>query len=600
MRKAHYLEPLKSDRTPRYNIVFDCETQLRDRAGRQAHYWACGATCEVARWGLGEWVAYSPQAMETPEELWSYVAQTQREVGRLVVWAHNLTFDLRVSEALRYLPLGGYTLEAIVLERTAAWASFTSEHGTLTLCDLYSWLPVSLEKLAADMGRGRERINYALADVQELQRHCCNDVALTGEIVRTMLQYLDENRAGPFRPTGSGQSHAFWRRNHLPAKTVLVHEDAYALERERTAMWAGRAEAWRWGEIDGPLYEYDLNLAYCRIAAECEVPVKLLHRSGPLHNVVDIGQAAGRAHLSDVMVTTHEPIVPTGEGRRVYWPVGTFHTTLWDPEIKLLKAAGAAVYIARCWVYETAPVLSPMATWLIDQLRPDNETVPAPMKRMLKHWARTLVGRCGLRYRQWEEFGSVPQMGLSLSLMYDLDTEETTELLHVGERIMELSAMAEADSSVPQITGWVMSEARRRLWQLIQVAGPQNVIYMDTDSLIVNCDGRDALDSSRAWPTTVNLAHKAVWSAATIRGPRDMELEGKRRIAGVPVKAIRIGELTYDGEVWAGVKASLSGKQLDNVAVTRRLFEVTASDSRRIHLPGGTTRPHEVNYGTTD
>jgi hypothetical protein len=96
------------------------------------------------------------------------------------------------------------------------------------------------------------------------------------------------------------------------------------------------------------------------------------------------------------------------------------------------------------------------------------------------------------------------------------------------------------------------------------------------------------------------LVLKATWSSAHIRGPRDLELESTRRIAGIPVKAVRVGELTYDGEVWAGVKASLSGKQLDNVAVTRRTFEVTASDHRRIHLPDGSTRPHEVNYGTTD
>jgi hypothetical protein len=241
-----------------------------------------------------------------------------------------------------------------------------------------------------------------------------------------------------------------------------------------------------------------------------------------------------------------------------------------------------------------------MADWLISELDKDTSQAPAPVGRLLKHWARTLVGRCGLRYREWGDFGEVPRLGLSLSTMYDVETGEETELLHVGEKIMELAAMAEADTSVPQITGFVMSQARRQLWELVQVAGEENVAYMDTDCLIVNREGHERLEVGKLEPCCANLTHKATWASATIHGPRNIELEHERRISGVPVHAIRIGDTTFDGEVWAGVKASLSGSQLDNVAVTRRMFEVTQSDSRRVHLPDGSTRPHEVSNDPTD
>jgi hypothetical protein len=595
MRKAHYLEPLKTDSLPGRHVVFDCETRIQEKFSRKAHYWACGAAASLERDPYGSFGWQGTVSVRTPAELWQRVAGWHQGVRKLVVWAHNLTFDMRVSEALRYLPVEGYTLEAIVLERTASWASFTSPRGTLILCDLYSWLPASLEKLAADIGRGRERMNYSLADDGELHRRCMEDVDLTSEVVRRLLDYLDSQKCGPFRPTGSGQSHAFWRRNHLTPKTVLVHEDAHALERERQAMWAGRAEAWRHGEVNGPIFEHDLNLAYCRIAAECEVPVELKHRTGPMQiSHIDI-PLQNRAVLMDVEVTTKFPLVPVGEGSRVYWPVGTFTTTLWEPEVNLLGYMDAEVKILRRWIYRTAPVLQPMAQWLIAELDPQNPHTPEPMRRLLKHWARTLVGRCGLRYRQWEDFGEVPRLGLSLSIMHDLETGEQTELLHVGEKIMELSAMAESDGSVPQITGWVMSEARRRLWSLICIAGEDNVIYMDTDSLLVNREGHENLCRAERENAAYSLVHKATWTGATIRGPRDLELESTRRIAGIPAKAVRVGELTFDGEVWAGVKASLSGKQLDNVAVTQREFTLTASDKRRIHLPNGYTRPYEVN-----
>ena len=129
--------------------------------------------------------------------------------------------------------------------------------------------------MGAAVGRGRPTITYAKATDERLIEHCLNDALITVEAVGHLLEWLDGNHAGTFRPTGSGQYHAMWRRRWLPEKTVLIHGDEVALERERVAMWTGRAEAWRHGKVAGPLYEHDLNLAYCRIAACYPVPVKV-------------------------------------------------------------------------------------------------------------------------------------------------------------------------------------------------------------------------------------------------------------------------------------------------------------------------------------
>jgi hypothetical protein len=600
MRVAHYLTPLKTDRVPATHIAFDCETRLTTKYGKKAHRWDCGCATVIRRDFQGQWSQLITYPVGTPAELWAFIADCQKGQSKIVVWAHNLPFDLRISEALRYLPQFGYSLEAIVLERTAAWASFESELGKLLICDLYSWLPVSLDQLASDMGKPRPRFDYMNADRLELLKRCRDDTVLTGEIVQIILEWLDIQKAGPLRPTGGGQSHAMWRRHTLPEKTVLVHEDQHALERERRAMWAGRAEVWKHSTIEGPIYEHDLNLAYCRIAATCNVPVRLLHRKGKTPLEALDGEETGQAYLADVTVEVNKPLVPTGDDGHVLWPVGRFETTLWDPEISLLKDKGANVTVNRVWVYRTAPVLAPMAQWLINCLTDDEVYVPAPMRRLLKHWARTLVGRCALRYRQWEYYGTVPVMGLSLSKAIEEGEPGEKERLHVGTEILELAAMAEADTSVPQITGWVMSEARVRLWTLMEAAGPRNLLYVDTDGLLVNAAGHHALAPYENWYGFRSLRHKATWAKAEITGPRNLILEGERRIAGIPRRAVRIGDVEYDGEVWAGIKSSLSGRQLDSVAVMQRQFKVEALDHRRQHLPDGETQPYEVNETDVD
>lgn len=594
MRSPHYLAPLRTDRIPAYHIAFDCETKAAKKHGRYAHRWVCGAAATGELSAAGEWGYDSPRAFATPHDLWEYITGEHPHGAALIVWAHNLAFDLRVSEALRWLPEFGYALEAIVLEKTAAWASFTSAQGDITVCDLHSWLPVPLAKVASAVGRPRGKVTYATATEAQLIQHCLADTLITIEAVGRVVEWLSLNEGGSFRPTGSGQSHAMWRRRWLPEKTVLVHGDEVALERERVAMWTGRAEAWQWGKVTGPLYEHDLNLAYCRIAATSEVPVKLIQRTGkvPVAHVTNLSNSY--AILADVTVTTGVPVVPTSEDGRVFWPVGTFQTTLWDPEIRSLVESGAEVEIHRTWRYAKAPVLAKMANYIIDLLSVERRGPDKVIQLMLKHWARTLVGRCALRYREWDDYGTVGTMGLSLSTMFDEDTGDMTELLQVGKRVMELAALAESDSSVPQITGWVMSKARANLWAIMCAAGLDNLAYVDTDCVIVTGEGNARLLDSRAPDDALVLVPKATYTKAQIYGPRNLTLEGERRISGVPKRAVRTGELSFNGEVWAGLRSSLENKRPSEVTILPRTFDVDDTDPRRDHQPGGITAAYRL------
>jgi hypothetical protein len=592
MRTPHYLSPLLSSFIPPAHAIIDTETRARKLHGQWAHRWVLGASTFGGLDSEGNWGHEWPRAATTPEGLWGEICDGHAAAGNLVVWAHNLSFDLRISEGLKWLPLHGYALEAIVLEKTAAWATFTGRAGTITVCDLHSWLPVPLWKIANDVGINRPAFKYEGATDAELEARCCLDVEATARAVGVMLEWLSRNHPGRFRPTGSGQSHAMWRRRFLPRKTVLVHGDGDALARERVAMWAGRSEAWRWGVVERPLYEHDLSLAYCRIAASCKVPVKLYGRTGHISVQEYQGTPKDTATLADVTVTTDRELVPTDYGGRMTWPVGTFNTTLWSPELDLLIAEGADVRFHRTWRYRTAPVLADMANYLIRLLESPPGEVHPIVHRLAKHWARTLVGRCALRYREWTEYGELPVMGLSLSTLYDLDTGVMTDLLHVGERVLELADMAEAETSVPQITGWVMSQARVNLWRIMTFAGLENVDYVDTDCVIVNAAGTNRLGELKHRLKLPNLVHKATYRGARIYGPRNIVLEGERRMSGIPKRAIQRGELTFDGEVWAGLRTSLEGKRPNTVAVAPRTFDVDDFDPRRERRPEGKTVPY--------
>lgn len=580
---------------PARHVVIDTEAKLADRHGTQVQTWELGAASYVDVTRPGSARHGRVELYSTPGSLWNAVTAYCRPHGRLVVWAHNLGYDLRISRALELLPEWGWALDGIMLENGTSWAAFSRGDGddarSLLCCDLMSWLPCSLGKIAADLGMQRHATPLEKASREDLAARCQADVTITEIAVRSVLQFVKREDLGSFKPTGSGQGFSAWRRRFY-SHTVWVHNEPDALEAEREAIWPGRCEAWQHGRIeDVELTEWDLELAHAHIGAGCHVPVELNGRA-LIKGWRDFERYQQHySVLARCEVTTTAPVVPCHHQGRVVWPVGTFETVLWDPELRLAWASGADVRVIRAWSYQRAPALAAVMRWIVAGLQDGAVASNALERRLLKLWSRSLVGRFALRYRRWEPDGTHPRYDLQSAFEFDADSDEVRELLHVGHQMFELAELSEAAVSAPMVTGWVVAECRRRLWELMTAAGLRNVVYVDTDSIVATAAGsarlRRRIAGGRAW----SLRHKGTHRQARILGPRQIELGGHRRYSGVPVKAIVTGELELTGEVWSSMRDAARAGTLDRVIVTPRIFTLKGVDRRRLHNPDGTTGP---------
>lgn len=593
-RHAHYLEPLRSDGIPARHVIFDTEAKrhLSDRGERQE---LALAVAEFHRWPAS---ASSPEpepvTYSDAGELWADVAAFTRNKHRTVVWAHNLAYDLRLSRALVELPALGFSLSGIVLEHQASWAVFRGHARTILCCDLATWLPTGLQQIAKDLGEHHLSFTRGVPREDQLAERCRGDVVVTRRAVIELLDLVRGQHLGPWRQTGAGQSHAAWRRRWLKDRP-LVHDSEDTLAAERRAMWTGRCEAWRWGRItDGGVHEYDLQLAYPNIAATEHLPAQLIGQTSATHGWQVIPAMDRHAVLAEVDVQSDLELAPCEAGDLIHWPVGAYTTTLWDPELRLLYERGAKVTVRRCWLYRRGPVLADFSRWLLTQLRSDSSHLSPVQRRALKHMARTVIGRCALRYRSWEPYGTVPDFGLRLGELHDLQTGEFSELLHVGHDLLTLGEQVEAEDSLPQITGYVMSEARARLWRLIELADPANVLYVDTDSIIVNDAGAAVLNELIDIGQALSLEHKGTHAFAVILGPRQLQLGRERRLAGVPLKATETAPGVFEGEVWRSIRESVARGEGASVVLERKRWELAGVDNRRAHLADGSTAAHRV------
>ena len=346
-RTPHYIAQLKKTKIPFRHIVIDTEATIVKRAGGQVHKWAVGASADLYHDSEGGWSALSVTMHSDPDDLWEWCAGPDRDEHDIVIWAHNVGYDLRVSRAMDLLPLLGWELEGVSLARMATWASWRREGQRLLIVDLWAWCPVPLTTIAGSMGLSRPNFEYENATTGELGERCAADVDITARAVCAILGFLEDKDLGSFRPTGSGQCHAAWRRRFMPAKSVLVHCDEHALAAERRAMHAGRTEAWRHGEVSAPLAELDMELAYCHIAAHDPLPGKLTLKEGHISLARYQDLCSKYCVLCDVTVKTEVELVPITEHERTYWPVGRVDTPLWDPEIDLVLRSSAKVRFAR-------------------------------------------------------------------------------------------------------------------------------------------------------------------------------------------------------------------------------------------------------------
>lgn len=591
---SHYLKPIVSNNTPKRLLWLDCATRPSREQGLMVQRWAGGAL------GSTHWTSRKNERKDVTawyddmSALWDDVDKFSLKRRRTVLFGYDLATQLRVSGALLALPDRGWEIDNLVLERSSAWAKFVDGDRSLLCCDLRAWCPVEFGVIAADIDTLDHKARLIPTGPSFLRNKHRWRAHVIREAVLQLFEWIQAENLGPFRPTGSGQSYVAFRKRFMRHK-LLVHDDLARLEAERAAMHTGRCEAWQHGKlVKGPFVEYDLHAAYCTIARDCHVPTiaRGQVRNPTIRNIVKAMDTD--AVLANVTVTTDVPVAPTRLNNRTVWPVGTFRTWLWEPELSLVFDYATKVEIHHAYRYTREPALSTFADYVLAGMGDQTVIYGRVSQRVLKHWSRCLVGRLGLRYRSWQAFGTNPDPDLRLVTYIDVDEGTSTDLLCAGRNRFILSDMTESLESLPQIPSWVMSECRRRLWETMMAVGLDNVVYVDTDSIIVTQAGVERWLEHHEYDNTYSWVQKGRYKRMVIHGPRNYTADTGRHVAGLPLTAKQVAPLEFTGQVMRSVKDSMRAGQLDCVASLPRRFILDAPDLRRQHLPYNQTAPYRV------
>lgn len=593
-RTPHRVRHNRGSHVPARHVVLAAVTSTVEDRRSWLHVWREGHAVMLHRTDGGTWVR-AETATPTPESLWDAVDAHTRRRSRTVVWSFDLAYHVRVAHALRELDRLQWTYVAGNDATHSGWQRWAKGDRTLMLVDVQSVWPVRVSTLRTALQRTRtDHLNTGGPDYAAPSA-VASYARTLADAVLWYLRWLEDSNEGVWQPTGSGQAWASWRHRHM-TYPPHVHSDEELLAVERRAMWTGRCEAWRWGRSETePVYEWDMAAAYCRIASQIDVPARLIGEVDVHDGLGGRGSAVNRRVLSLCEVQTAVPTVPAERDGRILWPTGSFDSVLWDNEIVLARGSGAQITRLRSWEYLARPVLTVWGEHTLERL----DASPAdihPLERLIhKHRSRALVGRLALRYRRWEHFGVAPESDWRRLDSVDAESGERSDMLWMGRTLQRAGGVDEGPDSLPMITGYIMAECRVRLWRCMLSAGLENVLYVDTDSVVVTGRGDARLRADVALGAVTGLRRKARHRGYDIRGPRQAWFGGMPRLSGIPLDAVRTGPDTARGAVTESLAAALAAGRVGSVRVTDRVWHLAGVDRRRVHLPGGGTTAVEVS-----
>lgn len=588
---AHWVKPNDTARQPNAYVVFDTEAFRAPGKYGEVQTFRLAVARYVDR-PENDCPFGVPVDIETsdPHRLWEWIAQKTRRHGRTVCVAHNVSYDLRLAEAIPQLAGLGWQFEPPMMGPRGVAFRFSKGKRSIVIIDSLNWLPTRLESIGPMVGAPKAPLPSEDASEEVWFERCRRDVDILYRAWMRLMVWVDSENLGTWQKTGAGQAMTAWKHRFLTHR-VLIHRDEEARVAEREGSHCGRAEAWRLGRFtSGPYDEWDLKTAYGRIMATCAVPTIL--RGHYHHPTAKALSTALRRHavLARVKVVTDVPCVPHRSPERFWWPVGRFRTTLWDHEWALVEAHGGTVEVEEAWIYEKAPALEAFARFMIQRTDPQWAGFDPVVGLAAKHMLRAIVGKFGSRYWDWEWVGPSPEPELSLTHHVELARPDCKWNMTVAGQWYEQGEMHDSERSCPQVMSWIQAETRRRLWEGMCTVGFDNILYVDTDGMIVTPGGSFRMTSSDAEFWRV----KSSWDDVEILATRRLILDGKLRASGIPLTAQRVSARTWKGEIWPEMITSLRRGEPDRVVVRQGIWHLHDKEFRRCVDKQGSTSAYSV------
>ena len=537
-RAPHWLQPGGKTKTPNVVVTFDTETSETDAGDHSVQKLRCwDAMVRVRKATTRDRKAVTYHEGEMPATLADVVEDAAQIDTECWVVAHNVGFDLAVSSLPFILSARGWVLDAVNLGDESSWWIMKRDGHKIIITDSWSWLRCSLGEAAKDLSMRKLPLPTDDDELDVWHSRCRHDVEILDRVMTTLMNWWDEQQLGVFGITGAACG---WRtlRAIVQPKKLLVGRDGERTDFERQAVFSGKKDVYGVGNFkDVWIADYDFVSAYTTAAAAFPLPMMPAKRWCSTAELLDNPPPPQRDYIAEVFITTKVPCAPCRIDGEIWWPVGTFRTTLTGPEIRYVQTVADSVDVVTWEAYRTGYALADWAAWCLKMQSAAPHQVPPVVARVAKNWGRLAIGKFAARTSRVIATRPSTHLGWHLETGHDLDTGARVEWLSMGGVEQTIAKDLDASDIFPAVLAFIEAHTRVALGQMMATRDPANLLQCNTDGWWEMRAPRlnDHTPDNVPWPFRVT--RKALERSIVVRGPNHVMTPHERRYAGIPADA---------------------------------------------------------------
>lgn len=340
---------------------------------------------------------------------------------------------------------------------------------------------------------------------------------------------------GPWGFTRGMLSYSFLRK-HMPAKTVLTHDDKYVAYLEECALFGGRRTQWFYGNIGtakewesapgnapirselptltGGMTHCDIRSMYPHLLATYQFPIQLLYKNvstNPSH-LLELCQSHGV--IATVFLETNDPEYPKRHGQNIVYPVGRFKTTLCGMELVRAIANKEVKHVYGSAVYKLGNPFADASNKLLKlrlQAREENQLV---WELFIKAISNAMAGKLAQRKQTWVE---QPRKAgpIAWGEWIDVDgrTGQSTRYRAIAGMVWQQVQCELSSRPMGAAFCYLTMYGREMMRCLRSYCSPKSVISQDTDGIWLRSPAVDSLpiglDGSEYLPGDLRITQRS-------------------------------------------------------------------------------------------
>ena len=592
--KARRLPKNKMVRHPQYFMFVDTETLLEKKEDEKTiHHFRLGVSIHLRLRKDGREPKRKVLHFDNINVFWDACLSSLRGKNTLYLIAHNALFDMTILDWLTQLTKRGWECKFVFEQGVTFISKWQKDDQRIVILDNANWFKGKLSDWGNTLGLKKLNMPDFEEDDKTWYTYCQRDVEILEELQKWLIQFLTDNDLGNWKYTIAALSLSSYRHRFM-THPIYIPEQTRETHLARQAYRGGRTEVFQVGEfINGPYYKLDFNSMYPGVMAYNLYPSNVEgYKKKPslggvarnLENHLAVGMFRIRVDL---------PYYPYKlEGITIY-PKGVFTTFLTTPEIKLALENDWLLECYEIAWYRPREIFTEFVEFFYNKRLEAKQKDDSLRSVLYKLFMNSLYGKFGQHRYEDKIIGKAPVGTWETSYLYNRVTGERGVVRQFGENIIRSTRKGEGYYAFPAICAHVTAYGRLLLYDTILLAGRENTLYTDTDSLIVNADGFRNLSDHISDTELGKLKIEGVSDYVQIKSPKHYTFGEEVKRKGVRKDSLQISERTWRMEVWPGLNRILQtgGTSYFNYSVDK-----TLNDRIRTGLVqnDGTIAPFEI------